>query len=66
VDLVPGEWTRVQIVVSGTEARLYVRGAEQPSLIVKDLKLGVSEGAVALWIGPGTEAHFSGLRVTPR
>jgi hypothetical protein len=45
VDLVPGEWTRVRIVVSGTE---------------------VSEGAVALWIGPGTEAHFSGLRVTPQ
>jgi hypothetical protein len=66
VDLVPGEWTRVRIVVSGTEARLYVHGAEQPCLIVKDLKLGASEGAVALWIGPGTEAHFSGLRITPR
>jgi hypothetical protein len=66
VDLVPGEWTRVKIVVSGTEARLFVHGAEQPSLIVKDLKLGVSEGAVALWIGPGTEAHFTGLRIEPR
>ena len=66
VDLQPGEWTRVMIVVSGTEARLYVHGAEQPSLIVKDLKLGASEGAVALWIGPGTEAHFAGLRVEPR
>ena len=66
VDLVPGEWTRVKIVVSGTEARLFVRGAEQPGLIVKDLKLGASEGAVALWIGPGSEAHFAGLRVEPR
>ncbi len=66
VDLAPGEWTRVRIVVSGTEARLYVHGAEQPCLIVKDLKLGASEGALALWIGPGTEAHFSSLRVTPR
>jgi hypothetical protein len=66
VDLVPGEWTRVKIDVSGTEARLYVHGAEQPTLIVKDLKLGASEGAVALWIGPGTEAHFTGLKVTPR
>jgi len=66
VDLSPGEWTRVKIVVSGTEARLFVHGAGQPSLIVKDLKLGAAEGAVALWIGPGTEAHFSGLRVEPR
>jgi hypothetical protein len=66
VDLVPGEWTRVRIVVSGTEARLFVHGADEPSLIVKDLKLGASEGEVALWIGPGTEAHFAGLRVEPR
>ncbi len=66
VDLVPGEWTRVKIVVSGTTARLFVHGAEQPSLIVNDLKLGASEGAVALWIGPGTEAHFANLRVEPR
>lgn len=66
VDLVPGEWTRVRIVVSGTEARLFVHGAEQPSLIVKDLKHGVSEGAVALWIGPGTEAHFASVRVERR
>ena len=65
VDLVPGEWTRVRIAVSGREARLYVHGAEQPSLIVKDLKRGTSEGALALWIGPGTEAYFSGLKVTP-
>jgi hypothetical protein len=66
VDLVPGDWTRVKIVVSGTEARLFVHGAEQPCLIVKDLKLGESEGAVALWIGPGTEAHFAGLRIESR
>ena len=66
VDLVPGDWNRVRIVVSGTEARLFVNGAEQPVLIVKDLKLGASEGGVALWIGPGTEAHFAGLRVEPR
>jgi hypothetical protein len=66
VDLVPGEWTAVRIVVSGTEARLFVHGAQQPVLIVNDLKLGASAGAVALWIGPGTEAHFSGLRIAPR
>ena len=65
VDLVPGEWTRVKIVVSGTEARLFVHGAEQPRLIVKDLKLGEGGGAVGLWIGAGTEGHFANLRVMP-
>ncbi len=64
VDLVPGEWTKVKIVVSGREARLFVHGAEQPTLIVTDLKLEASEGAIALWIGPGTDAHFAHLRVS--
>ena len=64
VDLAPGEWTRLKVVVAGTQARLFVGGAEQPCLIVKDLKLGDSEGAIALWIGAGTEGHFANLRVT--
>jgi hypothetical protein len=64
VDLVPGEWTKVKVVVAGTDARLYVHGAGQPCLVVKDLKLGDSTGGIALWIGTGTEAYFSDLRVT--
>ena len=64
VDLVVGEWTPLRIVVSGTEARLFVHDAEQPCLIVKDLKLGATEGGIALWIGAGTEGHFANLRVT--
>ena len=64
VDLLPGEWTDVKIVVVGTTARLYVHGADQPSLIVNDLKLGESSGAVALWIGPGTVAHFTDLSIS--
>jgi hypothetical protein len=63
VDLVPGEWTKVKIEVSGVKARLYVHGNEQPTLVVIDLKLGETKGAVALWIGPGTVAHFSNLRI---
>jgi hypothetical protein len=58
-DLVPGDWTPIRIVVSGTRAQLYVNGAEQPCLIVNDLKLGVTQGQIALWIGLGTEAYFS-------
>lgn len=64
VDLVPGEWTKVKIEVSGTKAKLYVHGASQPSLIVNDLKLGESSGAIGLWVGPGTVAHFSNLQVS--
>jgi hypothetical protein len=64
VDLEVGEWTPLKIVVSGTEARLFVHDARQPCLIVKDLKLGPVEGAIALWIGAGTQGHFANLRVT--
>jgi hypothetical protein len=46
VDLFPGEWTKIKVEVSGVKARLYVHGASQPALIVNDLKLGDSTGAV--------------------
>jgi hypothetical protein len=64
VDLVPGEWTKVKIEVRGDKARLYVHGAQQPTLLVNDLKHGQSNGQIALWVGPGTVAHFSNLRVS--
>lgn len=64
-DLISGKWTKIKIVVSGTRAQLYVHGVEQPCLIVNDLKLGEVEGGIALWIGPGTEAYFSDVFVTP-
>lgn len=65
VDLEPGAWTRVRIVVRGGEARLFVHEAEQPSLVVKDMKRAPTRGLVALWIGPGTEAFFRNLTITP-
>lgn len=64
VDLVPGEWTKLKIEVSGVKARLYVNGSPQPTLVVNDLKHGDSEGAVALWIGMGTEGYFTNLRLS--
>lgn len=64
VDLVPGEWTTVKVHVVGTHAQLYVNRAEQPVLIVNDLKQPAVDGAIALWVGPGTIAHFTDLRVT--
>lgn len=66
VDLEPDAWTKVKIEVEGDKARLFVHGGAQPTLIVNDLKHGASRGAIGLWIGPGTEAHFASLRVTAR
>ena len=66
VDLQPGVWTKYKIEVEGRKARLYVNGAEQPCLIVNDLKLEPKGGGVALWVGPGTEGYFSNLKIAAR
>lgn len=65
VDLVPGEWTKIKVEVSGMRARLYVNATPRPVLLVNDLKHGDTEGDVALWIGLGTEGYFSNLRISP-
>jgi hypothetical protein len=67
VDLVPGDWTHLRIEVSGATARLFVGGAAQPALIVRDLKLGAdAHGTVGLFVGVGTDGHFRNLSVRPR
>lgn len=63
-DIQPGVWTKMKIVVEGRKAQLFVNGSEQPCLIVNDLKHGVTDGGLALWVGPGTDGYFSNLRVT--
>ncbi len=63
VDLEPGAWTKIKIVVAGTAARLYVNGAAEPCLIVNDLKLGETQGRIALWAHTTTDGYFSELTV---
>ncbi|MGH7677436.1 MAG: hypothetical protein ACRENU_03145 [Gemmatimonadaceae bacterium] len=64
VDLVPDTWTKIRIEVRGAQARLFVHDVAQPALIVNDVKSGAAQrGAVALWLGPGTIAHFRNLTV---
>ena len=63
MDLEPGAWTHIRIVVSGSEARFFVHGGDQPVLIVHDLKLGKTRGKIALWIGLDTEGYFSNLTI---
>jgi hypothetical protein len=63
-DLETGAWTKMKIEVAGTKAKLYVNGADQPCLIVNDLKLGDSRGQIGLWAFIATDAYFANLRVT--
>ncbi|SRR4051812_7094799 len=65
VDLLPNAWIKIKIDVRGDHARLYVNDSPQPVLIVNDVKSGANaRGAIALWVGPGTIAHFRNLIVT--
>ncbi|HEX3527109.1 MAG TPA: hypothetical protein VH988_08585 [Thermoanaerobaculia bacterium] len=66
VDLEPGAWTPIKIVVAGKTARLYVNGAAQPTLVVNDLKHGDGPGRIALWAHVETDAYFGPLTVTAR
>jgi len=65
VDLEPATWTHLRIVADGKKAQLYVNHAAQPCLIVNDLK-GAASGAIALWVGSGTDGYFSNLRLTAK
>ena len=60
-----GAWTHLEVEVMGSKARLYVNRASQPALIVNDLKLGETRGAIALWSHTYTDGYFANLRVSP-
>jgi hypothetical protein len=63
-DVAPDEWTHLRVEVTGATARLYVGAAVQPTLVVADLKHGAdAHGAVGLFVGVGTDAHFRNLTI---
>lgn len=66
-DMEPGRWIRLRVEVSGARARVFVNDAAQPTLLVNDLKRGAdARGPVALWVGPGTIAHFRDVSIVMR
>lgn len=58
-DMGLGEWIGIRALVKDGAAQFYVNGAAHPSLVVEDLKLAPGSGAIGLWVGPGTVAHFA-------
>lgn len=63
-DMQAGEWTHLKVEVTDAQAKFYVNNAEQPTLIVNDLKLGKdAKGGIGLWVDTGTEGYFSNLKV---
>lgn len=64
VPLKPEAWTKVRIEVTGRIAKLYLNGAEGPSLVVDPLLGQDLRGGVALWGYQYEQAYFSNVRIT--
>lgn len=62
-DIAPEEWFHVKVVVTGAKAEVYVNRAESPSLVIDDLKHGISKGSVGLWCGNRSGGTFANLSV---
>jgi len=58
------EWIKLRIEVEGEHASVFING--ELAMTIDDLKLGAGRsGGVALWVGIGTKAYFSNLKITP-
>jgi len=57
-------WTKVRIEVKGRNAKLFLNGSENPSLVVGPLLGQDLRGGIALWGYQGEEAYFSNVRIT--
>ena len=64
-DLVAGALTNVRIELAAPRARFFVHDSEQPTLIVNET-LGARRGRTGIWIGGGTDAYVTRLRLTSR
>ena len=63
-DLPRNQWIHVRIVVTGRVAKLFLNHAAEPTLVVPDLKQGITKGSIGFWghLGGG---YFSNLSFTP-
>ena len=66
VDIPNNEWFHLRLVVTGAQAKLYVKDMDQPALVMDDLKSGIQRGELALFdlIGATYFSNFE-VRTTP-
>lgn len=62
VECPPDRWIPVRLEVKGTQARVFVNGAERPTLEIHELRRGLSKGGIALVGENNAKAHFSNFR----
>jgi hypothetical protein len=66
VDIPKSEWFHLRLEVTGAQARLYVKGMDNPALVMTDLKTGIQRGQIALYdlTGATCFSNFE-VRTTP-
>lgn len=66
LDIPRNEWFHMRIVVTGAQAKLFVKDMEKPALVIDDLKSGIQKGRLALAVLTGATyfANFE-IRETP-
>jgi hypothetical protein len=62
VDIPTNEWFHLRLVVTGAQAKLYVKDMTSPALDMTDLKSGVQKGGVAIYSLTGA-TYFSNVEV---
>lgn len=61
-DILPDRWIHLRMEVFGKQARVFLDDAEQPALVITDLKHGVSKGTIGLMGPKDRTAYFSNFR----
>lgn len=62
VDIPRDAWFHLRLEVAGAQAKLYVKDMEHPALVMNDLKSGVQQGSIALYVLTGA-TYFSNFEV---
>lgn len=62
LDIPKNEWFHMRLVITGAQAKLYVKDMEKPALVMDDLKSGVQKGQIALAVLTGA-TYFSNFEV---
>ena len=62
VDIPTDVWFHLRVEVAGAQAKLYVKDMDKPVLVMNDLKSGVQQGRIALYVLTGA-TYFSNFEV---
>ncbi|APU99547.1 hypothetical protein BV902_01040 [Sphingobacterium sp. B29] len=63
-DIGLNEWIQLRIEIKNKTAKLYINNQKYPSFIVNEMKGGLQNGAIGLWVDIGTEGYFKDLNIT--